>query len=119
MVVKKDTKKKVPKAVVIKEEARELDPGHAYALANEVAGVHQLQFIKKQPGKDGAMEVVTDGTTTEAVLGALIMRVSHLNKLLPSDFNTKTLEHLQCALGCLKNRTRDRNKRGVEGTHNE
>lgn len=90
----------------------EADPGHLYNLPNVQSGVQQLAFIKKEKG-----DVVTDGTTTEQVLTALIMRLKYLNAAVSSDFNHTAIDHLECALGALENRTKDRENRQVEGTN--
>lgn len=100
----------------------EVDKGYEYELTNVGKGTQTLTFIKKELAEEapeGELETVLDGTTNEAVLEVLIMRLQHLDTLMRSPFNTKAIEHLECALGALKNRTADRQKRGVEGTQRE
>lgn len=123
MATKKDKAAKPVVGVVQRQGTRETDPGHTYELPNLLDKSSQtLQFVKKElaEGKPaGTLEVVNDGTTTEAVLNALVMRLSVLNKILPDSYTTKAIEHLECALGALINRTKDRENRGVEGTNKE
>jgi len=64
-----------------------------------------------------------DGVTNEEVMKALIHRIKFLNEeWLDGKFNcpenTSAIDHLQLALEALENRTKNRFKRNVEGTHN-
>lgn len=93
---------------------------HTYELSNfenkEKAG-QILQFIHKVPAAEGSTELVTvsDGTTNEEVLEALIDRLQTLNAKFPCRENSIVLTHLDSALLWLHKRTNDRLKRGVEG----
>lgn len=95
---------------------------HRYELSNfenkEKAG-QILQFIHKVPSTKNPteMETVSDGTTNEEVLEALIDRLQTLNAKFPCRENSIVLTHLDSALLWLKKRTEDRLKRGVEGKH--
>lgn len=98
-----------------------LVPGHRYALINfEDKDDHQsLQFIHKEPILEGStqLETIDDGTTNEEVLEALIDRIKFLNNKFPCKENSCCITHLEEALMWLEKRTRDREKRNVEGTN--
>lgn len=105
-----------------KSDRKIIDPGHTYELTNQGDGVQTLLFIKKELAEgepEGTLEIVQDGTTNEAVLAVLIDRLKYLEARMSSPFNLKALDHLEAALGCLQNRTKDREARGVEGTEAE
>lgn len=97
-----------------------LAPGHKYELANfenkETPG-QTLQFIQKEPAADGDTRLVTisDGTTNEDLLEALIDRMKYLQAKFPCKENACCITHLEEGLMWLEKRTRDREKRGVEG----
>lgn len=94
--------------------------GHKYELANfenkEESG-QILQFIHKEPLQVGSAELktISDGTTNEEVLEALIDRISFLQSKFPCKENACCVTHLQEALMWLEKRTNDRIKRNVEG----
>src|SRR5688572_26669899 len=112
--------------------------GHRYLLENyenkEESG-QLLQFIEKktvtqlrldnQPipdhllGPDKLDELVTvnDGTTNEEVLEMLIDRMKYLQAKFPCKENACCITHLEEGLMWLEKRTRDRQKRCVEGKH--
>ena len=94
--------------------------GHTYELSNfenkdEKGQV--LQFIHKEPIKEGSTELktISDGTTNEEVLEALINRMNFLNGKFPCRENSIVITHLETALLWLEKRTNDRIKRNVEG----
>jgi len=97
-----------------------LTPGHTYELSNfekkEEKG-QILQFIHKEPIEEGSTELktISDGTTNEEVLEALIDRISFLQYKFPCKENACCITHLQEALMWLEKRTNDRIKRNVEG----
>ena len=101
---------------------KNLVPGHTYELPNfentDKPG-QELQFIHKVPSKDDPTQLVTvaDGTTNEAVLEAMLDRMMYLQSAFPCKENACCITHLQEALMWLEKRTRDREKRGVEGKH--
>ena len=99
---------------------KNLVAGHTYELSNfenkdEKGQV--LQFIHKEPIKEGSTELITvsDGTTNEEVLEALINRMNFLNGKFPCRENSIVITHLETALLWLEKRTNDRIKRNVEG----
>ena len=99
---------------------KNLVAGHTYELSNfenknEKGQV--LQFIHKEPIEEGSAELktVSDGTTNEEVLEALINRMNFLNGKFPCRENSIVITHLETALLWLEKRTNDRIKRNVEG----
>lgn len=104
-----------------------LREGHRYELENfeNKDGQGQvIQFIEKEPigtklsaGKSGEMVTVFDGTTNEELLEVLINRMNYLNNKFPCRENSSAITKLDEALMWLEKRTRDRQKRGVEGKH--
>ena len=76
-----------------------------------------MQFIHKEPIKEGSTELITvsDGTTNEEVLEALINRMNFLDGKFPCRENSIVITHLETALLWLEKRTNDRIKRNVEG----
>lgn len=58
-----------------------------------------------------------DGTTLEEVLRVSIERLTHLNSKFSCRENSIAITKMQEALMWLNQRTADRVKRGVEGTH--
>ena len=99
---------------------KNLVAGHTYELANfenkESEG-QKLQFIHKEPISEGSSELktISDGTTNEEVLEALINRMNFLNGKFPCRENSIVITHLETALLWLEKRTNDRLKRNVEG----
>lgn len=101
---------------------KELVSGHKYELANfenkEFPG-QILQFIHKEPSTEDNTVLITvsDGTTNEEVIEALIARISYLQGKFPCKENACSITHLEEALMWLEKRTKDRLKRNVEGKH--
>lgn len=94
--------------------------GHTYELQNfekKAASGQILQFIHKEPVEEGSSELktISDGTTNEEVLEALIDRISFLQSKFPCKENACCITHLQEGLMWLEKRTQDRLKRNVEG----
>ena len=58
-----------------------------------------------------------NGTFVETVISAVIQRVEYYQKKSPCRENAIALTHLETANLWLDKRTRDREERGVEGTH--
>jgi hypothetical protein len=94
--------------------------GHTYELSNfenknEKGQI--LQFIHKEPISLDSTELrtVSDGTTNEDVIEALIDRMNYLNSKFPCRENSIAITHLETALLWLEKRTKDREKRNVEG----
>ena len=102
-----------------------LIPGHRYELANfenKEASGQILQFIQKEPSaatstEPGTLITISDGTTNEELLEVLINRMQHLQEKFPCRENAIAITKLDEALLWLEKRTRDRQKRGVEGKH--
>jgi hypothetical protein len=108
------------------------EPGHGNACHEYqiVNTVHNVEYL----GKDEAVSIINrvlcqisfqngpaleagiNGITQEALIAICIDR---LRGFQSGDFacesNALALEHLELALGCLQQRTRDRLARGVEG----
>lgn len=98
------------------------DAGHTYDLINyDGVDAQTIHFIKKAPVAPGSteMETVQQGTTNEAVISMLIDRLQTLNERFPSKFNEDAIKHLHLAYEALAARTKDREERGVEGTHQQ
>ena len=92
------------------------EKGHLYRLENEGEGSQELRFVKKEKGAQGDGLVIThNGTTTEAVIEALVDRLSYLHEQLPDDFTARAIQSLTDARTALEERTADRQAREVEG----
>ncbi len=95
--------------------------GHLYQLDNfeKPFNEQQLQFIHKQPSAEDStkLELVADGTTNEEVLRVLIDRTQYLNSKFPCRENSIAITKMEEALMWFEKRTADRQKRGVEGSH--
>lgn len=96
----------------------EVTPGHSYILPNFEQPQEDgqvLHFIHKE--KEGEEFItINDGTTNEAVLQMLILRLSFLYKKLPDEATSDAIGHVKQALSCLVNRTKVRKIQKVEGT---
>jgi hypothetical protein len=97
-----------------------LTPGHRYVLDNFEHPDDEgqiIQFIEKEPSKEDSTKFVTvnDGTTNEDVLRMLIDRLSFQYDKFPSRETFNAIKNLRDALDSLEERTRNRQKRGVEG----
>lgn len=101
-------------------KVKTLVEGHAFELENfenkETPG-QVLQFIHKQPlpTDPTLLETVKDGTTNEIVIEALLIRLKFLNNKFPCKENKKAIKHLKKSLNWLEKRTKNREKRNVEG----
>lgn len=61
-----------------------------------------------------------NGAFVETVLSMVVDRINfYENSKFSSTFNREAIYHIQQALSFLDARTKDREKRGVEGTHKE
>jgi hypothetical protein len=90
---------------------------HTYELENfeKKDGKGQiLQFIHKEPVGDNLV-TVSDGTTNEEVIEAVIDRLKFLNGKFPCKENAMAITNLEQAVMWLEKRTKDRLKRQVEG----
>lgn len=99
---------------------KNLVAGHTYELENfenKDAQGQTLQFIHKESTEEQptVLHTVADGTTNEDVLAVLIDRMYFLQGKFPCRENAIVITHLEEALMWLEKRTRDRQKRNVEG----
>lgn len=98
-----------------------LVPGHLYELASlEGTNPQTIQFIHKErlnPEDPLSLTTINDGTTNEEVIAVLVNRLTELSKRLPSRETSMQITKLEEALMWGEKRTRDRQARGVEGTH--
>lgn len=67
--------------------------------------------------QDGPLKDGRNGLTVEEAITEIIKRISLYNSKVPCRENIYALECLNSALGNLEARTKDREKRGVEGTY--
>ncbi|MDD9317870.1 MULTISPECIES: hypothetical protein [Acinetobacter calcoaceticus/baumannii complex] len=91
------------------QESYELNHGHYYDI---LAGdeVTPIQF-QHGPVKEHGV----NGVTSEALLAILIHRTKILDNNFPCDENKRAITYMENALALFEQRTRDRQKRGVEG----
>jgi hypothetical protein len=99
-----------------------LHEGYHYELEN-FDKLHEtgqcIQFIHKEPASDlaGHLETIEDGTTNEEVFAMLIDRMKYLQAKFPCKENACCITHLEEGLMWLEKRTKERQKREVEGKH--
>lgn len=94
--------------------------GHRYELDGFVnkEDTQIIQFIHKEKAADSdELKLISDGTTNEEVLAMLINRMEYLYNKLPDRNSKLALRELRDALDYLEARTKERQQRGVEGTH--
>jgi len=93
--------------------------GHKYEVPNfEGDSTQTITFIRKEKTSDSdELTTIENGTTNEALIEVLIDRLSYLNKKFPCRENALAITKLDEALLWLEKRTRDREKRNVEGKH--
>lgn len=92
--------------------------GHRYIAANfeDTNDGQTIQFIQKElAAPDGTLATVNDGTTNEELLEVLLDRLRYLNGKFPCRENALAITDLESARNWLFQRTRDREKRNVEG----
>lgn len=92
--------------------------GHRYQVDSfEGENPQIIQFIHKEPKKEGSAELrtINDGTTNEELIRVLIDRMTFLNNKFHSYDNDIVILRLKEALLWLGKRTTDRMNRGVEG----
>lgn len=73
-------------------------------------------FIHKALDKDNKLVIIKDGTTNEEILKVMINRLQYLDKLVPDAHNTISITLLKSVLEHMKQRTRERQEQGIEGT---
>lgn len=78
---------------------------------------------QKGPLGRGEDRISANGAFVEDVIAAAVQRIEHYQEAADGRFrcreNAIALTHLETALLWLDKRTRDREARGVEGTHNK
>lgn len=78
--------------------------------------VNSISFnIQNGPLKEAGL----NGCQAITLVQAARIMIDGLNKKFPSEFNEKTLEHLDKAIEAQAARTKDRERRGVEGYSKE
>lgn len=96
-------------------------PGHRYHVANfeDKTDRQIIQFIHKEPDSSDPTKLVTinDGTTNEELMEVLIDRIKFLNAKFPCRENSLAITDLESARNWMMQRTREREKRNVEGKH--
>lgn len=98
---------------------RVLTPGHKYELENfDIPSNYQeLQFLHNERVREESTElrIVADGIQNDEVFKMMIDRYKYLQTRVESDSNEKILDMLTMCLELEEQRTRDREKRKVEG----
>lgn len=94
-----------------------LTEGHKYIAANfeNPENGQTIQFIEKDAPAGGQLVTINDGTTNEELLEVLIDRLKFLNNKFSCRENAVAITKLEEAQMWLFKRTRDREKRNVEG----
>lgn len=94
-----------------------LTEGHKYIAANfeNPENGQTIQFIEKDSPAGGQLVTINDGTTNEELLEVLIDRLKFLNNKFSCRENAVAITKLEEAQMWLFKRTRDREKRNVEG----
>ena len=73
---------------------------------------------QRGPLKVGEQQLISNGAFVEDVIGAIIDRMEYYQRgKFASDYNETAIMNLKDALKALQSRTKDRERRGVEGTH--
>lgn len=90
-------------------EPTKLPAGHFY----DVLAGENLTSINFQNGP--VKEHGVNGATSEALLAILIHRTKVLDGNFPCDENKRAITYMENALALFEQRTKDRQKRGVEG----
>lgn len=106
-----DGGKVAPSVYTLSYLAQDLD----WSSSASVARQHEIKLQKGPIAPDGQG---TNGWTIEALLAIAIDQIECFQRSkFKNEYNTHTLGHLYNALESLSARTRDRELRGVEGTH--
>ena len=91
------------------------NPSDPYTVNHGEPGLYSTVLFQNGP----ITEVGVNGVTHEALLAILIDRLEAFQRgPFANGYNAAALLHLEAALGCLSDRTRERMARDVEGTHN-
>lgn len=91
----------------------------AFYVRRSQGGVFSVQDYQTISFQDGPIgEVGVNGVTNEVLLAIVIDRLEGFqSSQWACHENAAALENCRNALGCLEARTKDREARGVEGTH--
>lgn len=114
-----------PNGILLMTHVKVVTPAQKYKLLNmedpQGTEPQEVRFINKEKVDEEGEELRTvyNGTTNEAVLEMMIHRLSTLYQKLPSEGTAVAIDCLQEAKAALEFRTKDREERGVEGTHKE
>jgi hypothetical protein len=97
--------------------------GHGNPAGGSVHGigfviVWQNGPLKEQADSEGAVAISHNGASVEQIIAACADRLEFFqDSKFSSQYNEDAIAHLDLAIACLKARTEDREKRGVEGTN--
>lgn len=90
------------------------NPGHDYTVGiGESQAFWEIVNLGFQNG--AVKENGVNGITSEALLAILIHRTEQLNNRFSCIENEEAIKHLKKALNAFESRTKERQKRGVEG----
>lgn len=92
--------------------------GHDDTVTNDtfIAIDHSWNSIGFCIQKGPIREVGVNGAQIQTMIEAAALILEKLNEKFPDENNVKTIEHLHAAIDFQKQRTAEREKRGVEGT---
>lgn len=95
----------------------ELDDAHRYNLQDQNAtDIDRIWIGNTIEFQKGAVKANgLNGWQNEHIVAMLIHRINTLDSLFPCVENKMAIMHLNDALGCLHDRTKNRIERGVEG----
>ena len=92
---------------------QDFDAKKRHVLAGYPGNGNVLMFrIQDGPIKEAG----ANGCQVDTVIEAAVRMVSGLNNRFPCVENGEAIAHLSCALDCLRERKKNREQRGVEGT---
>ena len=84
---------------------------------NHIKIDHDLNIISFRIQNGPIREVGVNGCSIDCLIEAAKMIIEGLNKKFPCQENYNAISRLEDVLMWLEKRTKDREKRGVEGTH--
>ena len=91
------------------------------AGGNAISVGLSVEWQKGPLGKEGLDRLEPNGAFVETLIAVALQRIEWYQEVNGGKFacpqNCATIEHLEAALKHLKDRTEDRQARGVEGTH--
>ena len=102
--------------VIVATDEKEYNNYHDFQVYQETGDSTLSSFISFQKGP--IKEVGINGITERDLLEILRFRLENFqNSEFASDYNAKALDAINTAIESLDARTKDREKRGVEGTN--